>query len=105
MLDANIKTQLKAYLDKVTQPIELVASLDEGDKSGEMRALLGELAELSDKITVVESGAPGDQASERKPSFALARRGEPGRVRFAGLPMGHEFSSLILALGGWPRPS
>ncbi|MCK2089823.1 alkyl hydroperoxide reductase subunit F [Thauera aromatica] len=105
MLDANIKTQLKAYLDKVTQPIEIAASLDEGDKSREMRALLGELAELSDKITVVESGAPGAQAGERKPSFALARPGEPGRVRFAGLPMGHEFSSLILALlqvGGYP---
>jgi len=101
MLDANIKTQLKAYLEKVTQPIEIVASLDAGDKSREMQGLLKDLAELSDKITVTESRDDG----ERKPSFSLNRKGGDLGVRFAGLPMGHEFTSLILALlqvGGHP---
>ncbi|NMG34712.1 alkyl hydroperoxide reductase subunit F [Azoarcus sp. TTM-91] len=101
MLDANIKTQLKAYLEKVTQPIEIVASLDAGDKSREMQGLLKDLAELSDKITVTESR----DDDQRKPSFSLNRKGGDLGVRFAGLPMGHEFTSLILALlqvGGHP---
>ena len=101
MLDDTIKTQLKAYLEKVSQPLEIVAALDDGEKSAEMRQLLDDIVALSDKITLVEaSGAAG-----RKPSFTLARKGEPPRVEFAGLPMGHEFTSLILALlqvGGHP---
>ena len=101
MLDANIKTQLKAYLEKVTQPIEIVASLDDGEKSREMRELLDDIVGLTDKITLTEVR---DDA-ERKPSFSLNRKGANLGVRFAGLPMGHEFTSLILALlqvGGHP---
>ncbi len=101
MLDANIKTQLKAYLEKVTQPIEIVASLDDGDKSREMQAMLADIAELTDRITVTEVR----DDHERKPSFSLNRKGADMGVRFAGLPMGHEFTSLIIALlqvGGHP---
>ena len=101
MLDSNIKTQLKAYLEKVSQPIDIVASLDAGDKSREMRELLKDIVGLTDKITLTES----QDDAERKPSFSLNRRGADLGVRFAGLPMGHEFSSLILALlqvGGHP---
>ncbi len=101
MLDANIKTQLKAYLEKVTQPIEIVASLDDGDKSREMMALLQDVVSLTDKISLRESR----DDDELKPSFSLNRKGTDIGVRFAGLPMGHEFSSLILALlqvGGHP---
>ncbi|AWJ87392.1 alkyl hydroperoxide reductase subunit F (plasmid) [Azospirillum sp. TSH58] len=100
MLDSNVKGQLKAYFDKITQPIELAASLDDGAKSQEMQALLQDIASLSDKITFVRSD---DDA--RKPSFAITRTGTDIGVRFAGLPMGHEFNSLILALlqvGGHP---
>ncbi|WP_188260652.1 alkyl hydroperoxide reductase subunit F [Azospirillum tabaci] len=100
MLDSNVKGQLKAYFDKITQPIELAASLDDGAKSQEMQALLQDIASLSDKITFVRSD---DDA--RKPSFAITRTGTDVGVRFAGLPMGHEFNSLILALlqvGGHP---
>ncbi len=100
MLDANIKTQLKAYLERVTQPIEIVASLDDGPKSQEMRALLHDVAEQSALITLSEDGSDA-----RKPSFSVGPKGGEARVRFAGLPMGHEFTSLILALlqaGGYP---
>ncbi|MBB3263978.1 alkyl hydroperoxide reductase subunit F [Azospirillum sp. OGB3] len=100
MLDSNVKGQLKAYFDKITQPIELAASLDDGAKSQEMLALLQDIASLSDKITFVRTD---DDA--RKPSFAIKRTGTDIGVRFAGLPMGHEFNSLILALlqvGGHP---
>ncbi|UGQ46573.1 alkyl hydroperoxide reductase subunit F [Massilia endophytica] len=94
MLDANLKTQLKAYLEKVVQPIEIVASLDDSAKAREMQELLGEIGALSDKITVVEDNA----ANVRKPSFSINRPGSDIGVRFAGIPMGHEFTSLVLAL-------
>ncbi len=100
MLDDTIKSQLKAYFDNITQPVELVASLDDGEKSRELNELLQDIASLSDKITLVRRD---DDA--RKPSFAITRVGTTIGVRFAGLPMGHEFNSLILALlqvGGHP---
>ncbi|WP_025915686.1 alkyl hydroperoxide reductase subunit F [Herminiimonas sp. CN] len=101
MLDTNLKTQLQAYLEKVTQPVELVASIDTGDTSREMQSLLQEIVSLSDKITLIERF---DDA-ERKPSFSINRRGGDVGIRFAGIPMGHEFTSLVLALlqtGGHP---
>jgi alkyl hydroperoxide reductase subunit F len=100
MLDTNLKTQLKAYLEKVTHPIELSASLDESAKSAELNELLNDIAGLSDRITVVRRD---DDA--RKPSFAINRLGTDVSVRFAGIPLGHEFTSLVLALlqvGGHP---
>ena len=100
MLDATIKTQLAAYLERLQHPIELVASLGGDPRSAEMRALLADIAALSPRVSVRDDGADA-----RQPSFSVGRPGEPARVRFAGLPMGHEFSSLVLALlqvGGHP---
>ena len=100
MLDSNLKTQLKAYLEKVTQPFEIVASLDDSAKSEEMLALLNDINGLSDKITLNTAGNDA-----RRPSFALVRHDREIDLRFAGLPMGHEFTSLVLALlqvGGHP---
>ncbi|MCG8908492.1 MULTISPECIES: alkyl hydroperoxide reductase subunit F [Pseudomonas] len=100
MLDATLKTQLKAYLEKVQQPFEIVASLDDSDKSREMSELLHEIVGLTDKITLREDGSDA-----RKPSFALNRPGANIGLAFAGIPMGHEFTSLVLALlqvGGHP---
>ncbi len=102
MLDANIQTQLKAYLEKLQQPIELVASYDDSAKAQEMRALLLAIAALSPKVGLREDGN-----AALRPSFAIGRPGEPdsARVQFAGIPMGHEFTSLVLALlqtGGHP---
>lgn len=101
MLDTNLKDQLKAYLENVKQPIELVAALDDSAKSRELHELLTEIASLSDKITLTEDGA----SNIRRPSFAINRVGTDIGVRFAGIPMGHEFTSLVLALlqvGGHP---
>jgi len=97
MLDANIKAQLKAYMERLVAPIELVASLDDSPKSVEMRGLLEDVASVSDKIALLElTEMSGVDA--RKPSFTVGKVGEPARIAFAGLPMGHEFTSLILAL-------
>ena len=100
MLDADLKTQLQGYLTRLQQPIELVASLDDGENSRELEALLHDIASMSDKISYRRAD---DDA--RKPSFAITRRGTDIEVRFAGIPLGHEFTSLVLALlqvGGHP---
>ena len=101
MLDANMKTQLAAYLGRLVTPIELVATLDDSDAGREIRALLADILECSDKITLIESADPIAPV----PSFAIKSPGNDARVRFAGVPMGHEFTSLVLALlqvGGYP---
>ncbi len=104
MLDTAIKTQLSAYLEKLQAPIELVASLDGSDAAGQMRELLSDIAALSPLVSVrVDENTDG--TDNRKPSFAIGRPGEAARIRFAGIPMGHEFTSLVLALlqtGGHP---
>src|SRR6478735_5559533 len=100
MLDASLTAQLKNHLEHVTQPVELVASLDDGTKSADLLTLLHEIAALSEQITVRRAD---DDA--RRPSFAVNRVGTDIGVRFAGIPMGHEFTSLVLALlqvGGHP---
>ena len=102
MLDANLKQQLQAYLGRMTQPIEIVATLDRSDAAAEMRALLEEIASLSTLIRL-EQRAP--DAGARAPSFTVNRVGADMGIRFAGIPMGHEFTSLVLALlqaGGHP---
>jgi len=100
VIDGALSAQLKIHLEKLKTPVELVATLDGSGKSLEMRALLGEIALLSDKIQLREDGHEG-----RTPSFSIARPGEPARIRFAGIPLGKEFTSLVLALlqtGGHP---
>ncbi|QNH18089.1 alkyl hydroperoxide reductase subunit F [Xanthomonas sp. SS] len=101
MLDADLKTQLKAYLERVVRPIHITASVDDGAKSREMLDLLEDLVLLSDQISLDVHRDSG----ERTPSFALTSPGHDIHLRFAGLPLGHEFTSLVLALlqvGGHP---
>ncbi len=101
MLDDTLKAQLKAYLERLQKPVELVATLDDGAASQELRELLEDIRAQSDKITVVEK----NDADVRKPSFLITNPGVDTGVRFAGVPLGHEFTSLVLALlqvGGHP---
>jgi alkyl hydroperoxide reductase subunit F len=101
MLDEALKTQLGAYLERVQQPFEIVASLDDSENSRDTLSLLQTIQSLrSDKITLKTDGVDA-----RKPSFSLQRTGSANSLRFAGLPLGHEFTSLVLALlwtGGHP---
>lgn len=101
MLDANLKAQLAAYLERITQPVEIVAALDDSKGSAEMQALLKDIADASPRVTITETrGGP-----QRTPSFQIVRAGQTTGPTFAGLPMGHEFTSLVLALlqvGGYP---
>lgn len=100
MLDANLKNQLRTYLEKVSLPFEIVASLDGGAKSQELLGLLQDIVGLTDKITLKTDGN-----DSRRPSFALNRADSDIALSFAGIPLGHEFTSLVLALlqvGGHP---
>jgi alkyl hydroperoxide reductase subunit F len=100
MLDADLKSELQGYLTRISQPVEIIAAVDGGDKSREMIELLHDIESLSGLLSVVQ----GDEA-QLKPSFALRGPGAATRVCFAGVPLGHEFSSLVLALlqaGGYP---
>ncbi|EKE69905.1 alkyl hydroperoxide reductase subunit F [Gallaecimonas xiamenensis] len=99
MLDANIKKQLDTYLQHIKQPIELSVSTDNSPKAQELQDLAQELATMSSLIGLTDSN------SKRSPSMSVAPQGQAPRVSFAGVPMGHEFSSLVLALlqaGGHP---
>lgn len=101
MLDTDLKSQLQGYLERVTRPIEIVANLDDSEGSRDMRGLLDDLVSLSDRISVTEQSDPG----ERVPSFSVGTPGQEIHLRFGGLPLGHEFTSLVLALlqvGGHP---
>jgi len=100
MLDDTLKAQLQQYLALLRQPIRLIASLDDSETGKDMGELLNTIVGLSDKVTLDTTGHDA-----RQPSFVVAREGETQGVRFAGLPLGHEFTSLVLALlwtGGHP---
>ena len=100
MLESQMKAQLQAYLQNLRAPIRLIATLDGSAKATELRELLEEIAALSDKVSFDASGTDA-----RAPSFVIAREGETRGVRFAAIPLGHEFTSLVLALlwtGGHP---
>lgn len=76
MLDTNMKTQLRAYLEKLTKPVELIATLDDSAKSAEIKELLAEIAELSDKVTFKEDNT----LPVRKPSFLITNPASKGRA-------------------------
>jgi len=101
MLDANLKAQLAAYLQRIENPVEIDACVDDTQASAKLSELIKDIADASPLIKVSETrGGP-----HRTPSFSVNRPGETGGPRFAGLPMGHEFTSLVLALlqvGGYP---
>ncbi|EOT44421.1 alkyl hydroperoxide reductase subunit F [Enterococcus columbae] len=92
-LDVEIKSQLAQYLELLESDVEFVASLGNDEDSQKVKEFLLEIAEMSPKLSLVE------KALDRTPSFQVNRKNqEPSGVAFAGLPLGHEFTSFILAL-------
>lgn len=94
MLDNNIKNQLKSHFESLTQPVELLIALDDSKKSTEVASLANDLASLSDKFTVINN----PDTSARRPSMVVHSPIKNTHITFAGVPMGHEFTSLVLAL-------
>jgi alkyl hydroperoxide reductase subunit F len=101
MLEANIKQQMNTYLQNIVRPIELVVSVNDSPKARELEALAREISDMSGQITLtIRTDDTG-----RVPRMDVGPAGETARVSFAGVPMGHEFTSLVLALlqaGGYP---
>jgi len=101
MLDQTMKDQLKAYLENLKTDVHLVLTLDDSDTSNKLQALANDIASLNSKVKVIED----QSASERKPIMQVVNPTKETAIGFAGLPMGHEFTSLVLALlhsGGHP---
>ncbi|WP_107851618.1 alkyl hydroperoxide reductase subunit F [Oceanimonas marisflavi] len=99
MLDTNLKKQLDTYLQHIVSPVAISVSGDNSPKSKELLELATEISELSGKIELMEARA------SRTPSMSMAAAGQAPRISFAGIPLGHEFTSLVLALlqtGGHP---
>lgn len=91
-LDAEVKGQLAQYLTMLESPIVLEVSLDDSDASKKMRDFVTEIVEMSENISLAEVELP------RTPSFKVTKKETDSGITFAGIPMGHEFTSLILAL-------
>ncbi|MDU4694276.1 MAG: alkyl hydroperoxide reductase subunit F [Paenibacillus sp.] len=91
-LDADIKQQLEQYIQLLEGNVLLKVSAGTDEVSNEMVDLVNELSSMSDKITARQTTLP------RTPSFSVNRVGEDTGITFAGVPLGHEFTSLVLAL-------
>jgi len=92
ILDAEIKAQLAQYLQLLENDVLLKVSAGDDKLSNDMLALVDELATMSSKIKVEKT------TLEKTPSFSVNRIGEDSGVAFAGIPLGHEFTSFVLAL-------
>ena len=106
LLDENIVEQLKAYFDKIETPIEIIAFLNESNKSKELKGFLEEVDAITSKVNVVKKVFGEDDILEKKLeitrpiSFTLTKSGEKTGINFFGIPGGHEFNSFILAILG-----
>lgn len=101
MLDTNIKNQLKSHFESITDPVELLIALDDSKKSTELENLANDIASLSNQFLVRNN--PDNDV--RRPSMTVYSPIKETQITFAGVPMGHEFTSLVLALlhsGGHP---
>ncbi len=92
ILDSEIRNQLNDYLKLMEGDIKITLSVGEDENSKDMTALVDELVTMSEKIKI-EKGV-----LKRTPSFTLDRPDLETGIVFAGVPLGHEFSSLVLAL-------
>jgi alkyl hydroperoxide reductase, F subunit len=91
-LDADIRAQLQQYLQLMEGDVVIKVSAGSDDVSRDMLDLLQELTSMSSRITTEQAQL------ERTPSFSVNRPGEETGIVFAGVPLGHEFTSLVLAL-------
>ena len=93
MLEENLKAQLKQYLELLENDIALRVKADPEDANGKkVRDFVNEIAEMSPRISVEEAKLV------KAPGFSVVRKGEMRGIAFAGIPLGHEFNSLVLAL-------
>ncbi len=103
MLSPEILQALKGYAEKLTRPVTLALQTGEHAKRAELKSFLSDFASVSDKLRLEERDAP--DALRSPVSFLIESEGESGGIVFSGIPGGHEFNSLVLAVlhaGGVP---
>jgi alkyl hydroperoxide reductase subunit F len=102
MLDINLQAQLKSYLENLKTPVELITFTDESPKAKELSKLVSQITELSPLVSQIDGKLYASDAeqvvNERVPSMLVRSVATGSEMRFAGLPMGHEFTSLVMAL-------
>ncbi|AUT04868.1 Alkyl hydroperoxide reductase subunit [Streptococcus parauberis] len=91
-LTPDIKNQIKQYLDLLESDIVFQVNLGDDQNSKNVKEFLEEIANMSSKITIEE------KSLTRQPSFKIAQLDKESGVEFAGIPLGHEFTSFVLAL-------
>ncbi|WP_239257227.1 alkyl hydroperoxide reductase subunit F [Listeria ilorinensis] len=92
MLDTEIKAQLAQYLELLENNIILRASVDDSENGQKLWEFVEEIAGMSPKIALQK------ELLAKTPSFTVDRENEASGIVFAGIPLGHEFTSLVLAL-------
>ena len=92
IFDESLKAQLVQYLALLESDLEVLYSVGDDGDSLTLKNMLIEIAEISKRIILKEAKL------ERTPSFTVAKVGEKARITFSGAPLGHEFTSLVLAL-------
>ena len=92
MSDSKLKDQLKAYLKMLKSNVTIGLSLNEDENSKKLKSFVEDVESLSDKIKIKE------EKLDFTPAFSLNGEFEHGKIVFAGIPLGHEFESFVLAL-------
>ncbi len=92
MLDKETKQNLEQYLALIESPIVFSVSLDTSENSQKLAEFTKEISEMSPKISWKK------KELMRTPSFSISPLGKESGIIFAGIPLGHEFASFLLAL-------
>lgn len=95
ILDKDILSQVKEHFALLKREVVLTLHTDSSEVSQNLHALAASLVSCSEMLSLEISK---ESVSAPSPSMSLAVRGEGPRVFFSGLPSGHEFTSLILAI-------
>ena len=92
MLDKETKQNLAHYLEMLESPVIFSTSTDDSNDSRKLLEFLNEIAQMTEKVTIEE------KKLSRTPSFEINPLNGTSGIAFAGIPLGHEFSSFLLAL-------
>ena len=94
MLDSNILSQVSGIFAALDADFTLAASVSQSrEEAAEITEFLRDFASTSPRLSVTFSEATGDTLE-----FSILKNGEPTGVKFRGIPNGHEFTSLLLAI-------
>ncbi len=99
MLSKDILDALKGYTEQMDKPVTLVLQTGDHEKRAELVDFLSQFTSISDKLILEQRDTANTSDALRSPiSFSLEAAGEPTGIVFSGIPGGHEFNSLVLAV-------